>query len=185
MNTSKNNFWLLCFFIAFAAVTRLLPHPSNVTAVGAMALFGGAYFSNRIVAFLVPLAAMICSDIFLEIFFRMGISPSEGFHFALPFVYLSFGVSVLIGFWIGNKPTVTKTIAGGLVATTVFFIVTNFAVWLEGYYGHTLQGLVSCYVAAIPYHRNTLIGDAVYITAMFGTYELIKSKLPTLAYSSN
>jgi len=182
MKNANNNFWLVCLFIFFAAVTRLLPHPANVTAIGAMALFGGAYFSNRFAAFLVPLAAMLLSDVAIEAMFRNGLTVEQGFHFTQPFVYVSFILSVLIGFWIQAKPSVLRVVAGGLGSTTLFFVVTNFGVWMEGFYGHTLQGLVNCFVAAIPFHRNTLIGDVVYIAAMFGSYELIKLKKPELAY---
>jgi hypothetical protein len=183
MKNVNNNFWLVCLFIFFAALTRLLPHPSNVTAIGAMALFGGVYFSNRFAAFLVPLAAMLLSDIAIEVMFRNGLTVEQGFHFTQPFVYVSFILSVLMGFWIQNKPSVGRVIAGGLGSTTLFFLVTNFGVWMEGFYGHTFQGLINCYVAAIPFHRNTLMGDVVYITAMFGSFELIKAKLPALAFS--
>jgi hypothetical protein len=185
MTASKNNFWLLSFFIFFAAITRLLPHPSNVTAIGAMALFGGAYFGSRMAAFFVPLTAMLISDIALEVLFRNGLSIEQGFHFALPFVYVSFVLSVVIGIWISRKPSLLRTIFGGIASTTLFFFITNFAVWLEGFYGHSFQGLITCYVAAIPFHRNTFIGDMVYITTMFGSYELIKMKMPSLAFSKN
>jgi ABC-type amino acid transport system permease subunit len=185
MNSVRYNIRLLCLFIGLAALSRLVPHPPNMTAVGAMALFGGAYFANKLHAFFVPILAMFLSDVALEIMHFLGYQPVKGFHATLPFVYLSMVVSVIIGFWIGRKPAFFRIISGTLLSATVFFIVTNFAVWLQGYYGYTLQGLIECYIAAIPFFRNTLIGDALYVTAMFGSYEFIKLKLPAWAYETS
>jgi hypothetical protein len=178
----ENNFWLLSFFVFVAAITRVLPHPDNVTAIGAMALFGGTYFNNRKTALLMPLVAMFFSDMLLEVLFRLGVGNTPGIHNTLPFVYLAFFVAAAIGFWVKKNITFARVFGGGVLASLVFFIITNFAVWLSGFYGFTLEGLITCYVAAIPFYRNTFIGDMVFITLLFGSFEYLKQTAPQVAF---
>lgn len=182
MHRPKHNLWLLSAFIGMAALSRLLPHPANMTAVGAMALFSGAYISHKMIAFCIPLVAMLVSDSAIELLYRLSLTSVPGFHATLPLVYISFALSVIIGFWIGIHPHITRIITGGFLSSTSFFFITNFAVWLEGYYGYTLNGLLTCYIAALPFYRNTLLGDAFYIALLFGSFELVKYKFPALAY---
>src|SRR2546430_16876942 len=99
--------------ILLAAVSRLIPHPPNVTPIAAMALFGGAYFSHRAAAFLVPLAAMVLSDLFL------------GFHPTTPFVYGSFALIVLIGYGLLGRKTVLPVAMASLRSSVMFFTVTS------------------------------------------------------------
>ena len=84
-NTFNPRFWVLTGMIIAAAFFRFLPHPPNFVPIAAMALFGGAYFSNKKLAFLVPFAAMIISDMVI------------GFHSVMWAVYLSFALIVVIG----------------------------------------------------------------------------------------
>lgn len=178
----KNNFWFLCFMVFLAAITRLFPHPANFTVVGALALFGGTYFSNKTTALLMPLSAMLFSDIIMEILFRTGIGTTPGFHNTMIYVYFAFAASVGIGFWIKQEVSVFRIIAGTVVASLLFFVVTNFAVWLSGYYGLTTQGLVSCYIAAIPFYQNSVFGDLFFSAVLFGSFEWLKLNKPQLAF---
>ena len=92
-------------------------------------------------------------------------------------VYSSFILVGLIGLWIRNKYKFTRVSVGTISSSILFFVVTNFGVWLNGsIYPQNLQGLVSCYVAAIPFFRNSISGDIVYVTVLFGSYELIRRK---------
>ena len=152
-----------------AALVRLLPHPFNFTPIGAMALFGGACYADRRAAFGVPLIALFLSDLVI------------GFHALMPAVYGSFALMVLLGFWLRQRrrlvPIATATLAGSLL----FFIITNFAVWAVGDgYPKTGEGLALCYVAAIPYFQNTLLGDATYAVALFGGLALAERAFPKL-----
>jgi hypothetical protein len=63
------------------------------------------------------------------------------------------------------------------VASLVFFIVTNFGVWLSGWYGYTLEGLSACYIAAIPFYRNQVLGDVFFTALLFGADYLVKTKV--------
>ena len=145
-----------------AAVSRLVPHAPNFTAAGAASIYSGRYLSGA-TRFVVPLGIMLITDFLL------------GFHRTMPFVYFCFAVNVLLGIWISRKPTVYKILGATLLSSILFFVVTNFGVWLVGeLYPKTVQGLIACYANAIPFARNTLMGDMVFVGAMFGLTELVK-----------
>ena len=147
--------------IIVAAFMRLIPHPANVAPIAAMALFGGVYL-NKKYALVVPLLALFVSDIFL------------GFHNTMPFVYGSFIVTGLIGLWLKKHKNVTQIIGATLFSSLLFYIVTNFGVWLlEPAYTKDLAGFIKCYYLALPFFRNTLIGDLLYVGVFFGSFEYL------------
>jgi hypothetical protein len=158
---------VLAAMIAFAALARLIPHPLNFTPVGAMALFGGACLADRRHALLVPLAALFLGDLFL------------GLHVLIPVVYGSFALNVLLGRWLRSRRTGATTAAVTLAGSVQFFVVTNFACWLL-YYPHSAEGFAACYLAAIPFFQNTLLGDAVFATALFGGLVVAERGFPSL-----
>lgn len=175
---NRIRFVVLVIMILTAAISRLIPHPPNFTPIGAIALFSGAYLTNKRVAFLVPLAAMMLSD--LAIALLRG-DLSLGLHRLIPVVYGSFALVVCFGFWLRRRRS-TLPIAVATVASSVtFFILTNFGVWAFGsLYPKTWEGLFACYVAAIPFFRNTLLGDGVYVTLLFGSLALAEKIWPVL-----
>ena len=153
--------------IALAAALRIAPHPWNFTPVGAMALFSGAIIRDRRVAFILPLLALFVGDIFI------------GFHKLMPIVYVSFLLSVAIGFWLRDRHTVGRISAATLFGAIQFFLVTNFAVWAFGLsYPRNTAGLVACYAAGIPFFWNTLAGDAAYAVLFFGSFALAERLFP-------
>lgn len=153
-----------------AAAMRLLPHPPNFSPIAAMALFGGAYLPKRALAFAAPFGALIISDALLG-----------GFYPGMNLVYLSFGLTVLIGWAVAKRKTVL-TIAGAALASSVlFFILTNFGMWLfSGFYPLTWEGLVACYVAAIPFFQNTVAGDLFFTAILFGGFAVAERLVPAL-----
>ncbi|HET8679403.1 MAG TPA: DUF6580 family putative transport protein [bacterium] len=155
--------------ILAAAASRVIPHPPNFTPIAAMALFGGAQFADRRLAFLVPLSAMFASDLII------------GLHRLLPVVYACFALIVCLGFWVRPRKSVVRIAGATLVGSVLFFVVTNFAVWAAGsLYPKTMEGLVAAYVAAIPFFRNTVLGDALYAGVLFGGFALIESVVAVL-----
>ena len=165
------NRYLLTFsLILLAALSRLLPHPPNFAPITALALFGGVYLDKKH-SFIVPIAAMLISDYFI------------GFYTGVAWVYGSFVAIGFIGLWLRNHRGVVQTVGATLVGSYVFFIVTNFGVWASSQvtYSHTFTGLVDCYVAAIPFFRNTVLGDFSYVGVMFGLYEIVRKYIPSLA----
>ncbi len=169
MDTNLKRFWVLAGIILAAAFTRLIPHPPNATAIGAIALFGGAYFNKKSLAFAVPLIAMFLSDLII------------GFHPGMYAVYLSFALIVMIGMTLKNKKKVVNIFLASVSASVLFFVVTNFALWLTGIlYPKTIAGLAECFVAAIPFFHYTLFGDLFFVGVLFGLFEFAKLKFPQL-----
>jgi len=153
---------LAVLMILAAAFSRLLPHPVNVAPFAAMALAGGVYLDRRF-ALTVPIAALLLTDWFI------------GFYPILFFVYGSIIAIGLIGLWLKSHKRPLPVIGATLAGSLLFFVVTNFGVWIIGpeMYPRTISGLVECYVAAIPYFRNTIVGDFVYTGALFGIFEFV------------
>jgi len=155
--------FVVAVLILAAAASRLIPHPPNVAPIAAMALFGGAHLADRRLALLVPVAAMVASDLII------------GLHTLAPLVYASMALIACIGFWLRGRASVARVAVATLAGSVVFFLITNFGVWLWGtLYPHTPAGLATAYAAAIPFFRNTLIGDALYAAILFGGFALVQ-----------
>jgi hypothetical protein len=173
----NKRFFVILGITISAAAMRLVPHPPNMTPIAAMALFGGVYFADKKMAFLVPLAAMYLSDLALGFF----VYDFGFFHGFMPFVYASFVITVCLGFLVRRRLTPLMVGGAALTGSVMFFIVTNFGVWLvSNLYPKTLAGLAGCYVAAIPFFRNSLAGDAIYALVLFGGFAFVQRYLPVL-----
>jgi hypothetical protein len=163
-------FIVICF-ILFASVVRIVPHPWNFAPVGAMALFGGAKLGRSWQAFLFPLAALFCGDIFVGLYSLRLMS----------IVYFSFVLSVLIGIAFRRSQSPLPLSLATFLGASQFFVITNFAFWAFGTtYQHTFAGLVTCYIAGLPYFCNTLAGDAFYSALLFGGFALLARLDPPL-----
>lgn len=162
------------FLIILGAIFRLLPHLPNATPTAAIALFGGANLDRR-TALIVPLMIMIISDIII------------GLHPLVLFVWGSFLLTGMIGLWIRDHRTVANIIGASLLSSFSFFIITNFGVWASpgSWYPHTWQGLLNCYLMAVPFFRNTLAGDLCFVGIMFGLYELAKASIMKRSSAKN
>ena len=130
--------------IFFAILSRFLPHPPNFTPIAAIALLSSKGFANRWVAFLIPIVSLFISDLFL------------GLHTTIPFVYGSFILIALLGRYVKKINIFTV-----LLSSSIFFLVTNLGVWLL-HYPLSVEGLFQCYILALPFFLNTVIGDLVY-----------------------
>jgi len=162
---NKSRFLLMLGIILAAAVTRIIPHAPNFTPLAAIALFGGAHFAQKKWAFIVPLGAMLVSDIVLQFMFGWG------FHAQMPAVYLSFISIILLGFWLKSRRQPTRIIMSSLTASSLFFIITNFSVWATGtMYAKSLSGLIACYVAATPFFGPTMAGDLFFTSILFAAF---------------
>ena len=148
--------------ILLGAVARLIPHPANVAPIAAMALFGGLYLPKRW-AILAPLLALFVGDLFI------------GFY-SLPMmlaVYGSFAITGLIGLWIRRRKHFYTVVGGTLLSAVVFYLITNGAVWLFGtMYPHSVDGLLQSYTMALPFFRNSLVGDFFYVGLLVTSMEL-------------
>jgi hypothetical protein len=160
---------LLVSMIVAAAATRLMPHPPNLTSISAVALFGGAYFSDKRLAFLVPLAALLASDLVL------------GLYRGMEFQYASFALIVCLGLWLQSRRRILPVAGAAVASSALFFAITNFGTWAtSSLYPHTVAGLALCYTAAIPFFWNTLAGDLFYTAILFGGFAALERTFPVL-----
>jgi hypothetical protein len=158
--------------IALDVASRVLPHAPSLTPVAASALFAGVILRSKILALAVPVAAMALSDLVLGAYdWRI-----------MAVVYAAFALPALLGIWARSRGRAIVVVA--LVPTTslVFFAASNFAVWaFSGMYPLTAQGLVACYIAALPFLENTLLGDMLWSAALFGGWWIASSWLVSRA----
>jgi hypothetical protein len=166
-------FIVLSLLVIAAALTRalpyLIPHIWNFTAIGALAIFSGAHFSNRGLAFILPLAAMAISDIVI----------GNGFSVL---VYIGFTAMVACGFLVRSKVTVTNVVLASFISASVFFLITNFAFFYPAtLYPHNFSGILTSYAAGLPFFRNMLIGNMVFSAVLFSSFYLLSKRYPVLA----
>lgn len=170
---------LFSLILVVGALSRFIPHPPNFAAIGALGIFGGLYANNWKQGIGLPLAARLVSDTLIG-FFTPGVMVS---------VYLATALGGLLGVWVKKRKkrknifTIARaTIAGSII----FFLLTNFAVWLfDGLYPMNLPGLIKSYTMALPFFRNSVLGDLFYVGVLVGGYELVmransKSKIRNL-----
>lgn len=175
-------FGVLALLVLLAAFSRLIPHPPNFSPIGAMALFGSAYFSRKHVALLLPILAMWVSDMVINNVVYA--QYFEGFTFFYQGFYWTYGAFIaigVIGFYVLKKVRFVNVLLAALLASVAFFVISNFGVWASGtMYPKTLNGLYACYTAGIPFFKNTISGNLVYSGVLFGAFELVQHKFPAL-----
>ncbi len=171
MKIDMNSRLITLSLIIFAiAIFRLLPHPPNVSPVAAMALFGGAYFCDKRIAFLVPFLALLLSDFVI------------GLHDTMLYVYAGFALTVVIGFWVRNNMNISRISVAVVGSSVVFFIISNFGTWFtSGLYPMSIDGLMQAYVAAIPFFQNSLLGNIVFTALLFGGFAALQRNVSSLA----
>jgi hypothetical protein len=173
----------LVVMIVLAALSRLIPHPPNFSPVEAMALFGGAYFAKRWLGLAMPLVAMLISDISLGMV-NGGLYLEHFTSLSFLLVYGCIALSSLMGFAMRGKVNTTRVVGYSMVGSILFFLVTNFGVWLSASAmpgsEACMAGIVPCYVSAIPFFQWSLLGTLFYSAIMFGGFALLRTKLPAL-----
>ena len=157
-------FLIALLLILFGIVFRLSPHPANVAPIAAIALFSGVYLTGKWKIF-IPIVAMLVSDFFIG-FYEWPI---------LLTVYGCFAATIAIGALVKRNKNTGSVIAGSLSASILFFLATNAAVWMvhSETYAPDLSGLLASYTLAIPFFRNTMLGDLFFTGALFGAYEVV------------
>lgn len=177
LSRGQQGAWIATGLILLIVFSRLIPHPPNFTPVLAAALFCGALYMRPSHALLVPLLGMAAGDLVL------------GFHDQVWAVYLAVALCVGLGRWMLSPPRLLATVATGISGSALFFLLTNFAVWIQGdLYPLTATGLLACYIAAIPFFHNTLIATLLFGLALLGLSRLLQNRrssgdlLPTQHY---
>ncbi len=167
MTTTR--FFVLTGMILAAVFSKFLPHPINFAPIGAIALFGGAHFGNRWVGFLVQFVALLIGDLI------------TGLHTLIPFVYGCFALNVCLGWWVRRQVNAGRVVGAALIGSTLFFLVTNFGVWLLlGTFEPTAAGLMACYIAGLPLFLNTVLGDLFYSAVLFGGLAALEWRYPAI-----
>jgi hypothetical protein len=177
----NTRFAVLTGIIIAAAFMRLIPHWPNFTPIAAMALFGGAYFGRKFLAFAIPLAAMFISDLVI------------GFHDGMIAVYVAFSITVGIGLFLRNRINPATVVGASLTSSVLFFLITNFAAWMTSphLYPASFGGLMQSYAAGlvffndgsygISFFLNEVLGGLFYNTLFFGALYLAQSRIPALS----
>ena len=162
----KNNIYLALGLVVLLALSRLIPHPPNFTPILGMAVFSGAIINRRFIAYLVPLTAMLLSDLYL------------GFHASMPIIYFSLAVCVLIGTFIEARVSILNSFLSISLGVLVFFLITNFMVWYgSGMYESSISGLMTCYFMGLPFVQNTFISSLLYGMGAFLIFDIINKRI--------
>ncbi|RFS23918.1 hypothetical protein DVR12_08505 [Chitinophaga silvatica] len=181
---------LLLFIIAAGIIRVVLGADANMspiamfTPVGAMALFGGASFSQKWKSYAFPLLTLFISDIILMQFFHKEYA-SGLLYKGWIWNYASFILIVLLGQVMIKKASVGNIVMASVGAAMIHFLVSNFGVWASGStdittglpFTRDLAGLTNCYVLGIPFMKYTLIGNLIYSTIFFGSFALVKQRM--------
>jgi len=177
-------FIVLIGLVIITAMTRLLPHPSNFAPIGAIALFGAAYFRKPILGLIITFLAIWFSDLLLNNLVYT--AYYDGFQwFSMYWVYIGFAAIFGLGYLALKKLSISKLILTSIGGSILFFLVTNFGAWQlsPALYPQNFAGLISAYAAGIPFFWNSMIGDLFYVALLFGSFELLKTRFPQLAFS--
>ena len=150
--------------LVFGVMMRLVVHPANFTPVIALVLFGGVYLDKKYAMFF-PIFLMMATDIIL------------GTHPIMLFTWGSLFLISAIGLWLRSKKNARNIVVSSAASAFAFFVITNFGVWLSGYYPLTLKGLAACFTLAIPFFRMTLLSTIGYSVVFFGAYELLAKRI--------
>ncbi len=150
------------------ALFRLMQFMPNLSPIAAMALFAGAKFSDKKLAFIIPFVALLLSDFIL------------GLHSTMIFVYIAFAITVVAGIALQKHQNIISITLTAIATSLIFFLLTNAGVWLMyDTYSPGLTGLIEAYIAGIPFYQNTLLGDLVFTAILFGGYALIQQAFKT------
>jgi hypothetical protein len=171
---------ILGAMILVAALTRVVPHPWNFSPVEAIALFGGAYFASRSLAIVVPLAAMLASDLILALV-HGGSYSTYFFGTSFWLVYACIALSTVLGFGLRGKVNGVRVLGYSLAGSVLFFLVTNFSAWIgSSMYPQNAAGLMAAYIAGIPFFQGTLLGTLFFSALLFGGFSLLRHRMPAL-----
>jgi uncharacterized protein DUF6580 len=157
--------------VLLAVLTRFIPHMPNFSPVFAALLFGGAHLKRRD-SIWYPVALLAVSDVVLTtLVYRMRLGWGQSI------TWLAFAVVALIGYGLRKRETVGRIGFAALAGPTAFFVISNFGVWLGWrMYPATWDGLVTCYVAGLPFYRNSLLSSVFYTALLFGANEIYRRK---------
>ena len=152
--------------IALAIAARFIPGSANFSPVYAGLLFSGVYLKRRDSIWF-PVSLLAASDLLVN-----SLLYHTPFHWMQTLNWIAFGAIVMVGWWLQKRVSMRNVLVASVAGPSVFFLISNLAVWLGGgLYPPTLGGLEACYVAAIPFYGNSLISAVLFSGILFGAYE--------------
>jgi len=188
MTTEKINirFSVLVLMILTAAFSRLIPHPANFAPIGALGLFGAAYFTRKWIAIILPLAGLWLSDVVINnTLYAQYYKSFTLFYDGFYWIYGTIALTTILGFYMLKKVSVKNVLTSSLLVSILFFLITNFGCWPGSTtYPQNFGGLMTCYAAGIPFFGGTIAGNVFYSIVLFGGFELAKRKFPVLQLSN-
>ncbi len=174
INRNKNIFVYasIAALIILSIAVRFFTDIPNFAPFGALALFAGAYITNRSFAVFLPLTGLFISDTIMEIS-----KPGTGFYPDMVFNYAAYALTVALGFLLRSSRTPVKVFGLSVIGTALFFVVSNFGVWaITNMYPHNFAGLVLCYSAGLEFIRNTFLSDLAFNLVLFGSMYLVTER---------
>ena len=169
--------------IILAAFSRIIPHMPNFSPLGAIGVFGVAHFSKKWLGVLIPITATWLSDLFINnVIYAKYTTSFVWFYDGFYWQYGSYILIAIAAIFIVKKVNVQNVFTGALASSAIFFLISNFGVWISSTsYPHTFSGLMTCYAAGIPFIKGTILGDLFYAAILFGSYAFAQYKVPALA----
>ncbi len=189
MKITTTHLWIFFALVVTAAVYRVIPNrPLGFAPQIAIALFGGAIIKDKRWAFVLPLLSMFISDVLYQVLYNAGLSSIKGFYGGQLENYILFAGITVLGFSM-KKKTVLSVAGYSLAAPTLFYLVSNFLVWLGGGIdittnlplSKTFGGLMQCYAQALPFYYGGLMSTLLFSTILFGGYYFFTKSEVTIA----
>lgn len=177
LNSKKGRFILLATLVLLGIMTRFVPHYPNFTAVGAVALLSGRYFERKFFSYFIPLIFLWFSDIVLNIFVYPEYSAGWQSWIGNTWTYLGIALTIFIGSELVRKVSALNVIQSSILSSLIFFLISNFGVWVNGsmYPAHA-GGLIAAYAAGLPYFWSTLLANLIFSLIFFGGYEWLTQR---------
>ena len=176
MLSSRNKLLIITAIIVFGVIARLLPHFPNFAPMGALALFAVAFYKRKYLALVIPGLAWWLSDLYLNNMIYNSADEFTLFTADQFFSLFALTLIVILGKFMFKKVNAPNVLVGSLSASLIFFVVSNFGVWMQGIlYPKTVQGLVECYSMALPFYRGTLVSDLIFTGVFFGAMHVMTS----------
>lgn len=176
LNTKKGRFIFLVTLIILGVMSRFVPHYPNFTAVGAVALLSGRYLGHKFYRYFTPLFVLWISEVVLN----QVVYPEYSFGWPSwigdTWTYFGMALTIFIGSEMIKKVNGMNIVQSAILSSVVFFILSNFGVWTSGtMYPTHFGGLISAYIAGIPYFWSSLLANVIFSLIFFGGYEWITS----------
>jgi len=157
---------MIYMIIALAILARFIPHVPNFSPVYGALLFGGARLKKRDSIWF-PLLLLVGSDLVLTTFiYHQSVGWGEFVQIA------AFAAITMLGWLLRHKTTWRRFTLACVAGPTVFYLISNFGVWLAWQsYRRTLAGLMDCYAAGVPFYGYSLASTFLFAMVLFGLYE--------------